>query len=346
MYDMIKEIPASFAVVLEQLGQPRIPKGDRIAFTGNGTAFYSAWMGSDVLSELRIPHRVVQSFEFEHYIRPLKNELVVGVSHSGITKSTIDSLRRAKHEGATPIGLTHFAGRPIEEVCDLTLVIGDGPDMSRCHTKTYIDSAAAVALVGCSFARLLGKDPGDCERQLASVEGKLKQAVADCEDQAKQLVAGLPDLRQVVFAGAGPNLVTAREAALKVKESCYLPSEGIELEEEAHGPWVALDGSSLLVMIAPDGASLARSKNLLAAAKKVGCRTVIVSDAVEGRGEADNTFLIPRGPEYLSPFLTIIPLYFVAYFLSVRLGNNPDYLRYLDPRYWDARKHIFPPGTH
>src|SRR5690348_6871032 len=73
MYDMIKVIPSSFAVVLEQLGKPRIPKGDRIMFTGNGTAFYSAWMGSQVLSEIRIPCRVVQSFELEHYIRPLKN---------------------------------------------------------------------------------------------------------------------------------------------------------------------------------------------------------------------------------------------------------------------------------
>jgi glucosamine--fructose-6-phosphate aminotransferase (isomerizing) len=343
MYDMIKEIPVSFGEVLNQLKELKIPQGNRITFTGNGTAFYSAWMGSQVLSELKVPHRVVQSFELEHYLTAGKNELVVGVSHSGITKSTVDSLRKAKEEKASVIGVTHFSGRPIEEVADLTLVIGNGPDKSRCHTKTYIDSALATATIACTFARSVDRDPIETEKDLIALSGMLKQVMTGSEDPAKELVAGLPDLKQVVFAGAGPNLVTAREAALKVKESCYLPSEGIETEEEAHGPWVALDDSSLLVVIAPDGESMARSHDLLTAAKKAGARTVAVSNTEMA---ADHLVLVPRCSEYLSPFLTIIPLYFIAYFLSVRLGNNPDYLRYLNPLYWDGRQIIFPPGTH
>ena len=171
----------------------------------------------------------------------------------------------------------------------------------------------------------------------------LRPLVQESESQAKEFVAGLPELKQVIFAGAGPNLVTAREAALKIKEACFIPSEGIELEEEGHGPWVSLDGSSLLVVIAPGTEVKPRSQDLLRAATKVGARTAVVGDA---KLEADYSFVIPKSPEHLSPFLTIIPLYFVAYFLSVRLGNNPDYLRYLDPKYWEARKHVFPPGTH
>jgi glutamine---fructose-6-phosphate transaminase (isomerizing) len=55
---------------------------------------------------------------------------------------------------------------------------------------------------------------------------------------------------------------------------------------------------------------------------------------------------VPRTLEYLSPFLTIVPLYYMAYFLAVGRGNNPDCLRYLEPRYWGARGVIFPPGSH
>ena len=62
--------------------------------------------------------------------------------------------------------------------------------------------------------------------------------------------------------------------------------------------------------------------------------------------EADYSFQIPPAHEYLIPFLAVIPLYFVSYFVAVNKGHNPDYLRYLEQRYWEARQIIFPPGTH
>jgi glucosamine--fructose-6-phosphate aminotransferase (isomerizing) len=63
-------------------------------------------------------------------------------------------------------------------------------------------------------------------------------------------------------------------------------------------------------------------------------------------GAYENAIEIPPVDEQLSPYLTIIPLYLFAYYASLIRGYNPDYLRYLTPRYWETRTIIFPPGTH
>lgn len=343
MYDMIKEIPASFGAAMRQASELEVPRRERLVFTGNGTAFYSAWVGSQVLKGLEIPHDVIQSFELEHYDKPTRGDLVVGVSHSGITKSTVDSLRVAKSSGSYTVGVTHFGSRPIEQVCDVVAVIGNGPDKSRCHTKTYVDSAGAVAEIALKEAELHRNDVRELRRTLGRLGVEMQNVIRRSEPWARKLVDDLPTLRQVVFAAAGPNIVSAREAALKIKESSYLPSEGVELEEEMHGPWVDLDSSSLLVVIAPPGPSIGRTRDILEAAGKTGATRVVLG---EPNLPSEYDFMLPEVSEQLSPFLAILPLYLVAYFLAMKLGHNPDYLRYLEPAYWEARKVIFPPGTH
>jgi glutamine---fructose-6-phosphate transaminase (isomerizing) len=343
MYDMIKEIPVSFRAALDQVSRIEVPQRNRMIFTGNGTAYYSAWMGAQVLDGLGVQHPVIQSFELENYESPTKDDIVVGVSHSGITKTTVDSLRAAKEAGAYTVGITHFGNRPIQDACDVVAVIGNGPDKSRCHTKTYVDSAAAVARIALAHAGRLNKETNDAEKRLDGLEPIMEKTIGLSESWARKLVNQLPIPRQVVFAAAGPNVVTAKEAALKIKESSYLPAEGIELEEEMHGPWVNLDSGSLVIVVAPVGRSTQRARDLLSAAGKVGATSVAVGGVTL---RSDYSFYLPDVEESLSPFITIIPLYFFAYFLSVKLGHNPDYLRYLEPSYWDARNTIFPPGTH
>jgi glutamine---fructose-6-phosphate transaminase (isomerizing) len=315
-----------------------------LTFTGNGTAFYAAVMGSQVLSSPRVDIRAVQAFELVNYEPAQAKGTVIGVSHSGITKGTVDALRKWKSTGSFTVALTHFPGRPISEVADHTIVIGNGPDKSRCHTKAYTDSAAAVAALTLGRAMQHGPTFEEIRKELVDELGaKLARTLDLTEAKARDAARELSTVKRVYLVGAGPNLVTVREAALKIKETSYLPAEGMELEEFQHGPWMVLDKDTLVVVAVPDGPSRDRAGDLLKAAKRVGSRTLVVSDA---EFEADYAITVPRVPEAFSPFLMIVPLYFLSYFLAVERGNNPDYLRYLDPNFWGARLVIFPPGTH
>src|SRR5579872_623839 len=135
---MIKEIPKGFEATLKALTNYDAEPADQLIFTGNGTAFYSALMGSQVLNLSNRDWRAVQGLELAHYESNFvagKKSLAVGVSHSGITKSTMDALAAVTACGAKTLGVTHFPDRPISKICDSTFVVGNSPDKSRCHTK-------------------------------------------------------------------------------------------------------------------------------------------------------------------------------------------------------------------
>jgi DNA-binding MurR/RpiR family transcriptional regulator len=49
-------------------------------------------------------------------------DVAIGVSHSGATKDTVDSIKVAKNAGATTICITNFARSPITEFTDIVLL--------------------------------------------------------------------------------------------------------------------------------------------------------------------------------------------------------------------------------
>ncbi len=360
-YDMIHGIPAAFRETLRRLGAPAAEEGARLAdrpflvVTGCGTASYAARLAAHFASSPsdRIRSSEVDAFELSGYGPRLdRTSGVVGISHSGITKTTVDALRGARDRGARTVGVTHFSGRPIADASDAVLVAGDGPDLSRCHTKCYVAGALAAAMVALEWRIAAGAESRaaiqSIEDKLSALPSLLENVLRASEGATERLAGEMLPRRSVGVFGAGPNLPTALEAALKLRESSFLPVQGMELEDFVHGSWQPLDRESLVFVVATEGHARARAMDLLRAAHTVGAHTVAV--ATEGdRGVAelaDTTLAVPRVDELLSPFLNIVPLYLYAYYSSVMRGHNPDFLRYLEPAYWQARQFIFPPGTH
>jgi len=347
---MIKDIPRGFRSTLRLVSDFRAesPPPGEMVFTGNGTALYSAMMGSQILKLSPMDFWAEGGFEIANYGRgPAKgrSRVAVGVSHSGITKSTVDALAQEKSRGSKTIGITHFANRPISKIADKTLVIGDGNDKSRCHTKAYTNSAAAAFGLSLAFVESLSEELSNVRKYYETrLADELESTISRMEEPAKKAAHDLRNVSKILFAGAGPNQVTAREAALKNKEASYIAAEGMELEEMMHGPAMSFNDRTLVVAIAPSGPSVERTRDLIAASKKIGASTIAVSDVTDLG--TDYEFRVSRSHEYISPFLSIIPLYLFSYFFAVENGKNPDYIHYTDQTYWDARTIIFPPGTH
>ena len=295
----------------------------------------------------------VPALELQEYDYPIdRASAVVGVSHSGITKTTVDALKYAKRKGAFTIGVTHFEGRPISGAVDETLVVGNGPDKSRCHTKCYVASAVACMQIGIELMKHLGSGESDRLRQ---IEAELKQlpeitanVLKSVDDLCKRLAGEYAESDRYYFAGAGPNVPNAFEAALKIMETSYVPAQGFETEQLLHGPWVSMGERSPLVVLAPNGNCRGRNVDLVKATKELGAPTIGLIDNEDSQlgSLCDNVVQLPAADEYLSPFINIIPLYLFAYYSCVSRGLNPDLLRYTTPAYWRARQIIFPAGTH
>lgn len=359
--EMIHEIPAAFRETLRRTGESITGSTARLAdrrflgFTGCGTASYSARLAERFAraSEGALRSAFLDAFDLSRYAPHLDGTwALAGISHSGITKTTVDAVRAARTQGAFTLGITHFRDRPISSAADVTLVAGNGPDLSRCHTKCYVAGALAGALVALEWRAACGEERRstiDALRHgLDSLPPLLDQVLRSTAGVCEELAVSISDRPSIGFFGGGPNVATALEAALKVRETSFLPAIGMETEEFLHGSWQSTDRESVVFVVATDGHAQARARDLAEAADLVGARTVaLVSEGNRTLdGFADTVIELPRVDELLSPFVNIIPLYLFAYHSAVKRGHNPDLLRYLDPAYWGARQVVFPPGTH
>ena len=361
-YDMIHDIPNTIRKTLEisagqasRISQTLKERSD-FYYTGCGTAFFSAMLGASILSLMdggQFNYECVQALELSHdRSRVSRTSATFGVSHSGITKTTLDALASAKAQGAYCVGITHFPNSPITQVADETLVVGDGPDKSRCHTKCHLASATALTQIG---LELLEQRKAARPAHLQSIRESLSElpqmaskVLSSSEEMMKELAEKHAGKRTIYFAGTGASYPNALEAALKVMESCYVPAQGFETEQLLHGPWVSLDAESVVFVMATERGTYSRSVDLAKAATSLG--STVVPITYEGDSEmasiCKHAVQIPTIDEHLAPFLNIIPLYLFAYYLCLQRGNNPDYIHYLNPAYWNARQIIFPPGTH
>lgn len=330
MYEMMKDTPNGIKSTLERVKNfdPSLLAGP-IYFTGNGTAYHSAVIGAQILHSSDKPWHIIQAYELEKYGKPAGT--VIGVSHTGKTKSTVDAMRKASITAAT-LGITHYDRSPLTEVSRYSLVIGNSPDLSLCNTKTFFDNVFAVM----HLSSLYGEIPVDLEK----LAHEVNDAIANLDSVVEGIARELKDVNDIFVLGAGPNFTAARESAQKIKEATHIHAEGIELEEFNHGCTAVIDDKSLVIIIETPTVR-ERSQDIVRACRTVGTRTVVIN------GQGDYSITTPdAGNEYLSPVINIVPLYYLAYYLAVAKGINPDYLRFEEEAYLKYDQVVFPPGAH
>jgi Glucosamine 6-phosphate synthetase, contains amidotransferase and phosphosugar isomerase domains len=125
-----------------------------------------------------------------------------------------------------------------------------------------------------------------------------------------------------------------------LKESTHLHAEGIELEEFNHGCTAVLDENSLVVIV--DSYEVReRTAEIVHACRYTSTKTLVVNGDGDYRIDFEKT-----GDIYADAITAMVPLYYMAYFMALIKGVNPDYLRFEDRRYLNFDNTIFPPGAH
>ena len=355
MYDEMTAAPDALARLLSPdpaerehraaLGA-RIANARRVYLTGCGTAYHAALAGASFLGDFtdgRVDARAVQAFELAQYQRttPGSDDMLIVLSHSGQPAATNAALTRARSAGAFCLTITGnregLAARNAQAVLD----VGYSAVKSFAYTISYSLMLAALAdLAVCAVAAETG-DEGTAVLLQSQVQGLTqahREALALGTD-VRALAERFADRNRWIFAGAGGNYATAKEASLKMQETNYTSSFGMEMEEVLHGPVAAL-GDSVLVVIAPPGAGRTRALDLLRTARILGGATVALGEDgdAELEGAADTYLPLPTCPEVLSPAPYHVPLHLLSYWLAVAKGTNPDLMRREDARYLEARR--------
>lgn len=287
-------------------------------FLGCGTASYACLSGVYLFSKIAKKHvnfSIGSEFTYiEDYIK--KGSLVAAISQSGETIDVVEPFGIAKKKGATLLAMTNVLGSTMYRMADKKLMLQAGPEKAVCGTKSFVAMIANMILLSYAVSGDLKTGSEILEKSAFEVEKILKNV-----DSIKKLADQIYQKDHIYILGRGLSYPLALEAALKIKECSYIHAEGFAGGELKHGVIALIEKGTPVIVFVPNDET---KSAILASAMEVSARGAYVI----GIGEEENPVfdyffrVADVGASSLIPHVVFSQL--LAYYLTVKLGLNPD----------------------
>ncbi|MFI0792222.1 SIS domain-containing protein [Micromonospora rubida] len=293
-----------------------------VVFTARGTSDHAALYAA-YLTEIRLglPAGLASPSAVTLFgARPdLSDALVVGVSQSGGSPDLAEVLRSARASGALTLAVTNNPGSPLAEVAELSVDIAAGHERAVAATKTYTAELFALLMLVEGIRAGDGALPAEERSALAALPELAARTLADTTPA--QLAPRYRFAAQLVTTGRGYAYPTAREAALKLMETSYLPALAFSGADLLHGPLAMTDPDVPVLAVVGSGPGGRSMGEVLPRLGERRADVVVVGSAdVEGA----TRMAVPEVDERYAPLLDILPLQRLALELALARGEDPD----------------------
>lgn len=301
-----------------------------------GTSWHAGLIASHWIENLaKIRVSIDLSSEFR-YRRPLvdQNTLVVAISQSGETADTLAAIRESQRLGATVLAICNVIESSIPRESNATVYTHAGPEIGVASTKAFVTQMAVLYLIALKLA--------SHKKQLPREEEiKRTQALLELPSLMKHFLTHMPDIPAVTekifkkdhcyFLGRGIQFPIALEGALKLKEISYVHAEGFAGGEMKHGPIALIEEGIPVIALVLQGPLYEKMVSNIQEIKARGAMTfaLVSKGDVALETQVDKTIEIPSTHPDLYPFMTILPLQLLAYFVADRKGTDIDQPRNL-----------------
>ncbi|MGB2569725.1 SIS domain-containing protein [Micromonospora citrea] len=293
-----------------------------VVFTARGTSDHAALYGA-YLTEIRLglPAGLASPSVVTIYgARPdLSDALVVGVSQSGGSPDLTEVLRTARASGALTLAVTNNPDSPLVEAAELSVDIAAGHERAVAATKTYTAELLALLMLVEGIRAGEGTLPAEERAALDALPELAERTLAD--PTPAQLAPRYRFAGQLVTTGRGYAYPTAREAALKLMETSYLPALAFSGADLLHGPLAMTDPDVPVLAVVGSGPGGRSMGEVLPRLGERRADVVVVGSAeVEGA----TRMAVPEVDERYAPLLDILPLQRLALALALARGEDPD----------------------
>lgn len=331
----IAEQPAGYARLLEPAHGAAIARvaaaiAERrprhVVFTARGTSDHAALYAA-YLTEIRLglPAGLASPSSITVFgARPdLSEALVVAVSQSGGSPDLAEVLRVAASSGALTLAVTNTPSSPLAEVAELSIDIAAGNERAVAATKTYTAELMALLLL-VEGVRAGAGDLPDAERTaLAALPDLAAGVLAD--PTPVELARRYRFAERMVTTGRGYAYPTAREAALKLMETSYVPALAFSGADLLHGPLAMTDPDVPVLAVVGSGPGGRSMREVLTRLGERRADMLTVGSAEVP--EAAVRIAVPEVDERYAPLLDILPLQRLALAVALARGENPDHPR-------------------
>jgi glucosamine--fructose-6-phosphate aminotransferase (isomerizing) len=335
-YFTLKEIHEQVRTIFKSIQQNKetietfcnfLTSAKDVFVTGSGTSYHSALLAKHILSKysnLRV--EPIVSSEFQYSAESLEqNSAIIAISQSGETADVLDAVQKARHRGAKILSIVNVTTSSLARLSDCFLEVRCGPEIGVAATKSFTSQLAVIYCIADTLgSNLTGISTDQPELSEAIQETlKLEPVIAEIAGQVK-------DARDMYILGRSINFPVCLEGALKIKELAYIHAEGIAAGELKHGPLALIDKKSVVIILNPSDSTYIDTVSNAHVIKSRGAVLIGITNKTNEESRLyDFHIKIPLIRNSLLPFIEIIPLQILAYYLALANNIDPDYPRNL-----------------
>jgi glucosamine--fructose-6-phosphate aminotransferase (isomerizing) len=279
----------------------------RVILVGTGTSQHAAELGAMMLERAGADARWSAAATWARWSTgPKHGDVLLVITHTGQTGYAAQARAEALARGVPVVSITGTGAGWPEAITTVA------PEESETYTVSYTAALAVLARLAHLVARA-GEDFPAGARADGS-EGDVLQAAAEIRvAYSAPATQDVPvPARSLGIVGCGPWGVTAREAALKMREGARMLAEGFDAERFLHGNAVPFGAADGILLLQPEADQDGLTAAVGEAAARAGIPVSVVSLPDSG----------------LSPLLAQLPMTVHLQLLAERFaglrGQDPD----------------------
>ncbi len=308
-----------------QEGQDRLNAFPRPAipiFTGMGASFHAALAVAPLLHTHGIPALTIEAIDLLNYGLPglAEGSTIVFASQSGASGEVVPVAEQVQNL----IAVTNEEDSPLARHANGILPVKAGPNETTVACRTYINTVATLWLLARTWS---GEWDGTECQQLISLSEQCAAILNQAEGIAQQWLTQLGRCDPLIFIGHGPQMATARQAAMMLGEWPKQPALSFGLGAFRHGPIEIIDQNAGVVIFAAPGVTWASSNQLAQELTTYGARVLLVENGITRTVAEPQTNTLPIHP-VLIPILDVLPAQLFAEALA-RQNQVPPTFRYI-----------------
>jgi glucosamine--fructose-6-phosphate aminotransferase (isomerizing) len=168
--------------------------------------------------------------------------LVVAISQSGQSPDLVKFATAAREANAYIIAITNDDSSPLAKIAHNHFSLLAGPELAVAATKSYNAQLLISYLLVATWT-----DKVVNASQIISEATR----IAETANLVSQAVSEVSRDKEIVILGRGFAYPNAREAALKIQETCKISVQGLSTADYLHGPISALTPETQVFIVAP-----------------------------------------------------------------------------------------------
>jgi glucosamine--fructose-6-phosphate aminotransferase (isomerizing) len=287
----VRRQEAAGQAIAELAARCRAKPPQFVVTCGRGSSAHAATFGKHLIERhLGIPVAAAApnvATVYRQHMR-LQDQLVLTISQSGRSDDLNEFAAMAKQAGALTVALVNDEQSPLARASDIVLPIAAGPEKSVAATKSFVASCAMLLRWTAAW-----NNDDKMHVAIARLPDRLAEAAELDWSAAASVVA---DAASLTTIGRGPTLAIAREAALKLKETCELQAEPFSSAEFQHGPMALVEARYPMLMFMPTDESAPGVRDFAADLRRKGAALFSTGEELPAlkpdHGDADALCLI------------------------------------------------------